>query len=292
MIKNLISVNGNILPKEKAFILADDRGLMYGWGVFDTIRLYEGIPFMLEEHLKRLVASAAQLHMHMVNDMHNLIRQIDTFIKKAEIVNGVMRITLTPGENGVLNTIITSRSINYSIADYQRGFSLKTSTVRRNPYSPLASIKSLNYLDNILAKEEAVKRGFDEALLLNTQGWLSECSCSNIFFVRNQKLFTPSTDCGLLDGITRKMIIKQLAISLNMELYSGKYRLKDLYAADEVFITNSVLQIMPVKKVNVRMIGGEIVGEVVQKLINEYKNFVDSYLKKYSVGTRNMQLLS
>lgn len=288
----MISVNGNILPKGEAFILADDRGLMYGWGVFDTIRLYEGIPFMLEEHLKRLIASAAQLHIQMVDDdMDNLIRQIDTFIRKAEIVNGIMRITLTPGENGVLNMIITSRSINYSIADYQRGFSLKTSTVRRNPYSPLSSIKSLNYLDNILAKEEAVKRGFDEALLLNTQGWLSECSCSNIFFVKNQKLFTPSTNCGLLDGITRKMVIKQLAISLNIELYSGKYRMKDLYAADEVFITNSVLQIMPVKKVNVCMIGEEIVGEVVQKLINEYKNVVDSYLKKYSVGTRNMQLL-
>lgn len=279
MSKNLISVNGSVLPEEKAFIPANDRGLMYGWGVFDTMRLYEGIPFMLEEHLNRLTASAVQLRIVDAVDKDKMIQQIEAYIKKAEIVNAVLRVSLTPGRNGALHTIITSRNISYSIADYQRGFSLKSSTIRRNPYSPLANIKTLNYLDNILAKEEAVKNGFDEALLLNTQGWLSECSCSNIFFVKGQKLFTPSADCGLLDGITKKTVTGQLIHSLNMEFYSGKYRLKDLYAADEIFITNSVLQIMPVIKVNVRKIGDGIVGEVVQKLVKAYETFVDSYLK-------------
>lgn len=272
MQEDKIYINGKVIKADSAAIPAKDQGLLFGYGLFETLRVYNHIPFMLTEHLERLSSSSEILEID-IPSLITLETEISRFINHTDLCNGVLRITLTKGNN-VPNIIFTHRSVNYSVSDYDKGFSLITSAIKRNAASPLAHLKTLNYMDNLLAKKEAQKAGFDEALLLNTDGLLSECSTSNIFFINDQTLYTPDINCGLLNGIVRQLLLHKIAPALHLNIAEGQYALSALYSASEIFITNSVMQIMPIVKVDHQIIGNGTPGSITKKIINAYNKYV------------------
>lgn len=273
---DFISVNGKIQKASTPAIAVSDQAFMFGWGVFETIRIYNSLPFMLTEHLERLRYAAEKLEIHFSGEACSLEKHVFDFIQQAELKEGVIRITLSKGVNDQSVLVITSRPVNYHPEEYQKGFTMKSSAIRKNPSSPLTYLKTVNYLDNILARKEAQREGFDEALLLNTENNLCEGSMSNVFFVKSGKIFTPAAECGLLEGISRKFLMDNLIHFSGIELELGKFELMDLYSADEVFITNSVLQIMPVVRVDYIAIGDGIPGRITNSLMRAYESFISS----------------
>lgn len=280
MKRELVSVNGCIVPLEIALVPVNDKGLMFGWGIFETIAVYREIPFLLERHIMRLKAAVEKIGINYNIDTQELSCMIEAYIKRAQIDSGVIRVTVTKGEAAVPNTIITCREKTYNGMDYQTGFRLKCTSSRRNPASLLVGIKSLNYAENIIEKEQAVKSGFNEALFLNIEGWVSECSSSNIFFIKNGQLHTPSKGCGLLEGITAKFLEETIMPPENLKVIEGKFTLEDIYTADEVFITNSVMEVMPVVGVDDVQIGNGVPGGLTRLLMDKYRGYVNSYIGK------------
>lgn len=268
--KDLVFVNKKIIPSEQAGISAADEGLLFGWGLFETLRIYNGIPSMLNEHIVRMVSSARTFNIQMPMNKNEIAEQVGQFIKSAGINDRVLRITLTKGNHHISNMIFTHRPVLYTAEDYRRGFTSKISSIRRNPTSPLVFIKTLNYMDNILAKEEANLSGFDEALMLNTEGKVCEGSMSNIFFIKNGRLHTPAVQCGLLSGITRQLVIEKIAPLVQMEVLQDEYHPMHLIEADEAFLTNSVMQIMPLVTVDGKNIGNGIPGPVTVSMMGLY----------------------
>lgn len=273
--KNLVYVNKKIISLEQAGIPAADQGLLFGWGLFETLRIYNGMAHMLDEHITRMIFSAKTLNIPMPMNKEEIAGQVGQFIKAAEIENSVLRITLTKGVNNISNIIFTHRPIVYTAQDYKRGFTAKIASIRRNATSPLVFMKTLNYMDNMLAKQEANLSGFDEALLLNTQGKLCEGSMSNIFFVKNGRIHTPAVKCGLLPGIIRQLVIEKIAPFMNMEVLQDEYGEMQLFEADEAFITNSVIQIMPLVAVNGVNIGNGMPGSVTLAVMRAYDDYVE-----------------
>lgn len=270
-----VYINGEIIPTANAAIPLMDQGLLFGYGLFETIRVYNSMPFMLAEHLNRLESSALALDISLPGN-DELKKAISHFIGCIGMNSGVIRITATKGINSP-NIIFTHRNVPYSKNDYERGFSIKTSAIRRNPASPLTYFKTLNYLENVLAKKEAVREGFDEALLLNTDGLVSECSSSNIFFIKEGILHTPGLSNGLLKGIVRELVIGNLATIAGYEVFEGNYSVEEVYSYDEVFISNSVMQLMPVTRIDNCVIGNGIPGGITKKLTAVYDNLVAAY---------------
>lgn len=272
MYKDSIYINGRILAADEAAVQAKDQGLLFGYGLFETLRVYNTIPFMLKEHLKRLKSSLSIMEID-IPSLPALEDEINRFIHHIKLCNGVLRITVTKGFRES-NILMTHRDIGYAASSYEKGFSLKTSTIRRNPSSPLTYLKTLNYMDSILAKKEAVNAGFDEALFINTTGRISECSASNIFFINDKEIYTPDVKCGLLSGIIRELIIGDIAGELNFKIIQGEYTLDRLYQASEIFITNSVMEIMPVVKVDDQVIGNGLPGTNTKEIINQYQKHI------------------
>ena len=212
---------------------AIDEGLFFGKGVFETI-LWKDKPVFLEEHLNRLKGALEQIGMLPLEEAE--LRQ---YLDKLNINNKAVKITVTP-----LNIIITQRNIPYKEEDYNRGMKLTVSKVRRNSTSRLCYIKSTCYIENIIEKEEAKKKGFDDVIFLNENGYITETSCANIFIVKNNELFTPRITDGLLDGIIRRKIIE------NFKVEEKSITFEELNKSDEMIITNSLMGAMSVKKLD------------------------------------------
>lgn len=219
-----------IYGEDKATI---DEGLFFGKGVFETILWKDG-PIFLEEHLNRLKGALEQIGMLPLEEVE--LRQ---YLGKLNINNKAVKIAVTP-----LNIIITQRNIPYKEEDYDRGMNLTLSKVRRNSTSRLCYIKSTCYIENLIEKEEAKKKGFDDVIFLNENGYVTETSCANIFIVKNNEIFTPRIIDGLLDGIIRREIIE------NFEVQEKSITLEELKKSDEVIITNSLMGAMSVKKLD------------------------------------------
>ena len=227
----MIIVNGSEYQSQQIIF---DEGLQFGRGVFETIRVGDE-PQFLRQHLDRL-----RLGMTFLSIGREICEEdITSLIKTFEIKNCILKIIAT-----AQNLVLTTRENPYSEATYQQGYKLKVSAIRRNPSSPSVAIKSISYIDNILAREDANKHGYDDALLLNTEGKVAECSAFNIFWVKAGKLYTPDVACGILPGIMRQHVL-----SLH-DVCEGSFSLDDLYGADEVFITNSVAGTMKVTVVD------------------------------------------
>jgi 4-amino-4-deoxychorismate lyase len=211
-----------------------DSGFFFGRGAFETFPVTNS-PFFLEDHLSRLNKAL------MILNINSFIEPsyIEDIIKAFNISNCVLKIAVSEK-----NIVITTRPFSYTQEKYAEGFNIVLSELKRNPYSTTSFIKSFNYTDNIMEKEKYVKQGFDEVIFLNTNNKLSEGSASNIFFVKSEKLYTPTIECGLLDGIVRKWIIN------NFTVEQGFYTLDDLIASDEIFLTNSVMGVMKVSAFN------------------------------------------
>lgn len=213
-------------------VSADD-GVFFGRGVFETI-LCKDAPVFLNEHIERLSKSMDKIGLLPLEEI--ILKE---YLSKLSIKNKALKITVTPS-----NIIITQREINYKEEDYDRGMSLTISKVRRNSTSILSYIKSTCYIENLIEKEKAKKIGYDDVIFLNEKGYVAETSCANLFIVKNKEIFTPKIEDGLLDGIIRRKIIENYSIN------EKSITLKDLKDAEEVIITNSLMEIMPIRKID------------------------------------------
>lgn len=239
-------VNDQLVSKGSAQISPFSPGVLYGYGVFETIKVRCGEAIFLNEHLGRMAEALTVLHLVPGTDFHAIARQCDRLIRANRLENGYLKIVCMRDEQDAAQWILTTGDKQYR-SEYQRGFRLCLSTIKRNESSPLCRIKSLNYLENRLQHEQAVRQGFDEVVFLNTQGQVCEGTISNIFWLKDHQLFTPSLSCGLLPGIVRQKVI-DLCTEFGMNISEGAFGLDEMRKADAVFLTNSLMDIMPVSQ--------------------------------------------
>ncbi len=282
LVEEIVYLNGSLMSLSQAKLSPLDYGLLYGYGLFETMRAYSGRIFRLEKHLARLSRSAKLLGIDL-ESIPDLEKALYNTLQANNLSNARIRLTLSGGEGEPVpdllpqnpTVIIVARSYTpYPHQVYEQGFKAIVSRIRRNTQSPTSVVKSLNYLDNLLARQEAKLAGADEAILLNEQGFLAEGSTSNIFLVSNNTLLTPSEDSGILPGITREVIL-ELAPSLGMKTIERKIALKELLQADEAFFTNSLIEIMPLTQVSGQDIGSGRAGKATHRLMTAYKELVE-----------------
>ncbi len=277
-----IYLNGQIVPQEEAKVSVFDHGLLYGDGVFEGIRAYNGKIFTLQEHLDRLYASASAISLTIPiskAEMGDAIKNTmaannltDSYIRLV-VTRGVGKLGLDPNKCAKPQIIIITDTIElYSKALYEKGLDIVTVTTIRNHFSALdPKIKSLNYLNNILAKIESIRAGAGEALMLNKDGYVAECAGDNIFIVKDNALITPPASAGILIGITRNLVMKlatDMGIAVKEELMSRC----DLYVADECFLTGTAAEIIPVVTIDGRVVGSGKPGKVTQALLKKYRD--------------------
>lgn len=209
-----------------------DQGIFFAKGVFETI-LCTSKPILLKEHIDRLKKGMEIIGLEPLEE-----EMLENFLKSLHIKNKGLKITVTP-----LNIIINERELPYRTEDYKNGFKLSFSKVRRNSTSNLTYIKSTGYVENLLEKEKAIKKGYNDTIFLNEKGYITETSCSNIFIIKNNEIFTPRVQDGLLSGIIRGWIVE------NYKVIEKSLTIKDIKECDEILITNSLMGIMPVVEI-------------------------------------------
>ena len=277
-----IYINGQILPQEDAKISVFDHGLLYGDGVFEGIRAYNGKIFTLEEHLDRLYDSAAVIALKIPitkAEMASAIKktmeannQTDSYIRLV-VTRGVGKLGLDPNKCATPQVIIITDTIElYPKALYEKGLDVVTVATIRNHFSALdPKIKSLNYLNNILAKLESLQAGAGEALMLNKDGYVAECAGDNIFIFKGNTLLTPPASAGILIGITRNVVM-ELAKKMGIQVKEYLMTRYDLYIADECFLTGTAAEIIPVVKIDGRIIGTGKPGKATLDLLKRYRD--------------------
>lgn len=279
-----IYLNGDLVAKEDAKISVFDHGLLYGDGVFEGIRLYNGCIFKLEEHLERLEFSAKAILLDLPLDREQLKKAVCDTCRANNLENGYVRLVVTrgPGHLGLTpdgcgpgNVIIIADDIQlYPEELYEKGLKIISVPTRRINASALPpAIKSLNYLNNILAKIEAKKVGFQEALMLNDKGEIAECTGDNVFMISKGILYTPPLDAGSLRGITRGAVI-DLAAELNLPCREQALTRYDLWTAEECFLTGTAAEVIPCVEVDHRIIGDGVPGSMTRRLIELFRRLV------------------
>jgi len=278
-----IFVNGSFVNLSQAKISVFDRGFLYGDGLFETMRAYSGEVFRLGDHLDRLFRSAKEIELsfsYTRRDLKNIIKKV---LKINNLSDAYIRLTLSRGvsEPGLISkckspatlVIMARRFKPPSPSEYRKGWRATIVGTRQNQASIVSRLKSLNFLNNILARKEAKARRVDEGILLNTLGDVTESSTSNIFLVKGSILITPPEEAGLLPGITRGVVL-ELATSLGLEAYQRKISLNELMGADETFLTNSLIEVMPLVEIDGRSIGNGKPGLVTQRIHRAYQDLV------------------
>lgn len=277
-------LNGELMPAEQAFIPVNDHGLLYGDGVFEGIRFYRRRAFRLQRHLQRLALSARAIALEIPLSVDELTAVIERLIEAFADDDGYIRLMVTRGTGPLgLNPKSCTQPNVIAIADQltmmaiderQAGARLIVSSVRRLPANGLdPRIKSLNYLNHILAKIEANHAGADEAILLNGQGRVAEGSADNIFIVRNGRLLTPPCSEGVLEGITRELVL-ELAQADGIETSEQPLGVYDLYAADECFLTGTGAELIPVASIDCRSMPG-CPGPLFHQLQQAFRRTID-----------------
>jgi branched-chain amino acid aminotransferase len=274
-------INGKLVPSEQATVSVFDHGLLYGDGVFEGMRIYSGKVFRLAEHLERLYESAKAICLTIPMPVEALADATRQTVKENGLADGYIRLVVTRGA-GTLGLdpnrcgnpqviIIADKIALYPAELYENGLEIITSSVIRNHPAALSPrIKSLNYLNNILAKLEGLQAGCVEALMLNHKGEVAECTGDNIFIVKKGEVYTPPLDAGILGGITRDVVL-ELAIASGIPTWQLAMTKHDVYIADEVFLTGSAAEVIPVVKVDSRKIGDGRPGPVTKKLNELFK---------------------
>lgn len=298
-----VYIDGQFYAKEDAKISVFDHGLLYGDGVFEGIRSYSSCVFKLEEHLDRLWESAHSLMLSIPTTKAQMQKAIIETLKRNQLKDSYIRVIVTRGKGDLgldpalckLPTviIITDKIKLYPESLYQNGLNIITvPTVRNLPEAVNPAIKSLNYLNNILAKIEAKNSGCMEALMLNHQGYVAECTGDNVFMVKYQKgsvqkplLITPPTYVGALKGITRQGII-ELAAKEKMCFEEQLLTRHELFNADEVFLTGTAAEVIPVVKIDGRVIGSGKPGPVTNRLLKGFRKMTRQDGVKYQVSAR------
>ena len=281
-----VYINGKLVPQAEATVSVFDHGLLYGDGVFEGLRSYGGKVFRLEAHVRRLYESAQAIWLTIPMSQAEMSRAIDETVAANGIDDGYVRLVVTRGVGDMgLNPFKCSDPQVIIIADaialypaelYEKGLEIVTASVIRNHPAALdARVKSLNYLNNILAKIEGLQAGCVEALMLNHKGEVAECTGDNIFLVRNGALLTPPLDAGILGGITRQAVI-ELAQESGIEVLKVSLTKHDVYVADECFLTGTAAEVISVVKVDNRSIGTGKPGPVTLELKKQFHELARS----------------
>jgi branched-chain amino acid aminotransferase len=287
-----VYINGKYYQKKDAHVSVFDHGLLYGDGVFEGLRIYQGRIFKLEEHITRLYKSARAILLTISMSEAAMQKAVVKTVAMNKKENGYVRLLVTRGEGALgIDPRSCKKPAIIIIADdiqlypreyYENGIAIVTSSSRRMPSDCLdPRIKSLNYLNNIMAKLEARQAGCLEAVMLNQEGFVAECTADNIFIVRVQTLCTPAPYHGALDGITRNTII-DIAGSLGIPTEETALTRFDLYNADECFMTGTGAEIMPVIKIDGRVIGKGRPGPISHKLKKGFSEYVNTIAPDYS----------
>jgi len=275
-----VYIDGKLYDKENAKISVFDHGFLYGDGVFEGIRVYNNLIFKLNEHIERLYDSAKAIMLKMPLTEEKLTGEIIKTLQANKLSNAYIRVVATRGIGDlglsplkcktVSVIIITDNIALYPEKYYKDGLSIITVPTRRNvPEALNPKIKSLNYLNNILAKIEAINSGFEEAIMLNAEGYIAECTGDNIFMVKNGELFTTPGAEGSLEGITKDTVAK-IAKQEKIQFAEKRLTRYDLFVSDEVFLTGTAAEIIPVVKVDGRVIGSGKPGNITLKLIRKF----------------------
>jgi branched-chain amino acid aminotransferase len=280
-----VYVNGELVPRDEAKVSVFDHGLLYGDGVFEGIRAYSGRVFRLRQHLERLYASAEGIHLAIpmtIEEMGDaLLRTLrandlveDAYIRLV-VTRGVGDLGLDPRKcSDPTVFIITGKIQLYDPSVYVNGLKVITCETRRTPDTSLnPAIKSLNYLNNILAKEEVIEAGADEGIMLNHEGWVAECTGDNIFVVQNGEIVTPPPEAGILRGITRDAVI-EVARARGYTVGEELFRREEVLSADECFLTGTAAEIVPVTSVDGQLIAQGQAGPVTQDLGEAFRDLV------------------
>ena len=281
-----VFVDGKFVDEKKAVVSVFDHGLLYGDGVFEGIRAYNGRVFKLSEHVDRLFYSAKAILLKIPMSHRAICEAVRAACKRNKIRDGYIRLVVTRGA-GTLGLdpnrcsnpqviIIADKIQLYPETFYKKGLEIVTVPTTRNHTNAVnPAIKSLNYLNNILAKIEAINAGCVEAIMLNSQGFVAECTGDNVFMLKGGELLTPPLAAGALYGITRSVAI-ELAESLGIKAKEPNLTRYDLYNADEVFITGTAAEVVPVVKIDGRQIGSGKPGKLTKRLIKAYQDLTNS----------------
>lgn len=276
-----IYLDGQFVPEAEAKVSVFDHGLLYGDGVFEGIRFYHGRVFKLAEHIERLYDSAKALCLTIPLSPEEMTEAVLETIRQNELADGYVRLVVTRGVGDLgLNPKLCKRASVFCIAAkislysdelYRNGLDIVTCATRRisNAAMPPA-VKSLNYLNNILAKIEAMQAGAAEALMLNEQGYIAECTADNVFVIKKGRLFTPPVTAGSLRGITRGTVL-DLAEDLGIPTSEPELTRYDVFTADECFLTGTAAEVVPVVRCDTRVIGDGKPGPVTARLLAAFR---------------------
>ncbi len=287
---SMIYLNDRLVPEDRALVPVFDHGFLYGDGIYETLRAYKGVVFRFREHIGRLFRSASMIGLAVPMSPEGIERAVYSTMEANGQKDAVIRITVSRGPGpvgldpalcpGPTFVIISSDFRRYPPRYYRKGVGIAVVNTRRNFRGALdPKIKSLNFLNNILAKREAIDRGAYEAVMLNYRGYIAEGTVTNVFFVKDGILCTPSVDVGILDGITRGLII-DIAGDVGIEVSEGRFRKEALYNAQEVFISNTTMEVMPVAEVDDTKIA-DSPGRLTRLLHRAYRKNVSEYIKRH-----------
>ena len=283
-----IFLNDAFVPQEHAKISVFDHGFLYGDGVFETLRSYKGRVFLWERHLARLRQSCALIGLELPIPTEKWPALLGETLHRNHLTDASIRISISRGEGALgldpslcphPTIVIMAKSITpYPPSLRNEGVQLAIANTRRNPLvAQSPRIKSLSFLNNILAKQEANRMSGFDALMFNMEGFISECTVSNVFFVKEGELKTPSVDCGILEGVTRELVM-MLAREQAIPVQEGRYTVQELLAADECFLTNTSMEVMPVRQVGAKHIGQQCPGPLTVGLHQRFQENLNRFL--------------
>ena len=279
-----IYIDGQFFSEEEAKISVFDHGLLYGDGIFEGLRFYEGAVFCLEEHIDRLYQSAQAILLKIPLTHAQLQDAVLETIRRNNFKDGYIRLVVTRGKGSLglnpescpqASIIIIIATIKlYPKESYEKGLNVITCSTRRVTHGALSPmIKSLNYLNNVMAKIEAAQAGAGEGLMLNEAGLVAECTGDNIFIVKSGQVFTPPTSSGALAGITRAVVMK-IAGELGLVVHEKEMTRYDIYTADECFLTGTAAEIIPVAQLDQRVIGDGAPGKMTLLLMEQFQKLI------------------
>ncbi len=283
-----IYLNDKFVPKEDAVVSVFDHGFLYGDGVYETLRAYRGRIFMLAEHLARLERSASLIQLPLPIGLDSLADLLRESLDRNQLREAYLRVTISRGAGEIgldpalckrpTLVVITLPFQPYPESFYTQGVAVIVAKTRRNaPEALPPQAKSLNFLNNVLAKLEAIEAGAHDALMLNQQDEVTEGTTSNVFVVQGARLRTPAVECGILDGITRSLVLR-LARELGIPTEETRLTVDDLIRADECFLTNTTQEILPVTRVDGGAIGGGRPGPLTRRLHGLFRADLDRLL--------------
>ena len=284
-----IYINGKFYPKDEAKISVFDHGYLYGDGIYETLRAYDGMVFKAEEHIARLFRSAKAMELKLPLDDNGIYKAVNDSMRENDLTDAYIRISVSrgPGEIGLdpelcpepTFVIIAKEFIDYPPELYAKGVKVAVVQTRRNhPEALDPAIKATNFLNNIFAKMEAKRAGAYEGIMLNHAGYVAEGTICNVFTVKDGRLITPPPIAGILEGVTRDLVIK-LAEGLGITVFEELFTEEQMRQADEAFITNTTMEVMPVTQVDEKTVGSGLPGEITRRLARAYREEVGRCLR-------------